>query len=369
MWFSVAIFFVMGLVHGFCEESLLLEEKIGQLLMVHFRGERSNEEAKILIQEVQVGSVIYYNWSNGLYSLEQVRALSEDLQTLARQNRHFIPLLIAIDQEGGRVSRLKKDKFPGHRELGEKKDPFFAEEVAFALGKQLSECGIHLNLAPVVDVGFQDRSFGDDPEIVTDFGRQFLQGLHRANVAGTLKHFPGYGGVTVDPHQDLPILDKSKEEWERIDLVPFAQLSSFADAIMTAHVFIPALDSKNCATLSKKTLSYLRNELRFEGVIISDSLVMEGVLCQCASVEEAALRALNAGCDLLILGGKLSRQGRDPVELTAKDVQKLHRFLVEAVNEGRISQGRIDEALRRVFHLKGLSNKRAPMVDWGATEK
>ncbi len=339
--------------------------------MVHFHGEKVNEDAKTLIQDMKIGSVIYYNWANGLHSPQQVFTLSSDLQNLAKNTRLSIPLLIAADQEGGIVARLQSGftRFPGNRALGETKDPQLAKEAAFAIGEELRAVGVNMNLAPVVDVNSNPknpvigiRSFGDQPDIVTAFGEESLKGFREAHVIATLKHFPGYGDVGVDPHADLPIIRKSKEELERVELLPFAKLAASADAIMTAHILVPALDPKNCSTLSEKTLGFLRNALGFQGLIVADSLVMEGVLKECMSVDEASIRALNAGCDLLILGGKLLVGEHTGFELTPIDIQRIHGALVKAVQNGRIPETRLNAAVTRILKLKELYIQDQPAV-------
>ena len=230
-------------------KAMTLEEKVGQLLLVHFNGEKVNNDAKILVQDTKVGGIIYYNWSNGLHSPKQIQTLSTDLQKLTEKNQNPIPLLIAADQEGGVVSRLHNGftKFPGNKALGETCDPNLAESIALAMGEELQAVGINMNLAPVVDVNSNPRnpvigvrSFGDEAETVFAFGKKALSGYRQAQIIATLKHFPGYGDVAVDPHGDLPIVRKSKKELERVELLPFAKLASSADAIMTAHILVPA---------------------------------------------------------------------------------------------------------------------------------
>lgn len=355
------LMFFFSSIACFGHERMTLEEKVGQVLMVHFHGETANDDAKTLIQETKIGSIIYYNWANGLHSPEQVRKLSSDLQELAQSNRIQIPLLIAVDQEGGRVVRLREGftQFPSNQAVAETYDPNEAEMAAWTMGKEMLSVGINMNLAPVVDINsnpqnsvLKDRCFGRLPEIVVAFGKKALDGYRRAGVFSTLKHFPGYGDVTIDPHADLPINRKSYEELRSLELVPFAQLAPFADAIMTAHILVPGLDPENCSTLSEPTLSYLRDIIGFRGVIISDSLVMQGVIKQCRSVDEAAIRALNAGCDLLILGGKLLVGASNGYELTTADVQRVASTLVEAVKTGRVSEERLNQAVDRVLRLK-----------------
>lgn len=351
---STLLIFISLISCSYAEMSL--EEKIGQLLIVHFHGEEANQEAKILIQDLHVGGIIYYNWANGLLSASQIYNLSLGLQKLAK-----IPLLIAVDQEGGLVNRLKEGftLFPGNLALAKTSQPELAEKCAFAIGQELLSVGINMNLAPVVDINnnlcnpiIGIRSFGNSANAVALFAKHALQGYRRAGIITSLKHFPGHGDVFVDSHQDLPILKKTKEQLAKLELIPFYQLAEQADSIMTAHLLLPDLDSQNCATLSKKILTdLLREEIGFQGVVISDSLVMQGLLNNCSSLEEAAIRSVNAGCDLLILGGK--RLNADSqLELTKENIQKIHQALLQAVETGIISKQRLEQALQRILNLK-----------------
>lgn len=337
-------------IFGHHQSPLSLEEKVGQLFMVHFRGNLANEDARVLIQELHVGGIIYYNWANDLSSPENVKNLSESLQELAR-----IPLLIAVDQEGGPVSRFNQwiTSSLGNQTLGQINDPDLTEETAFIVGQHLREVGVNMNLAPVVDVNINphnpiigSRAYSNCPETVCIHGERALRGYARAHIIATLKHFPGHGDVTVDSHLDLPVLSKPMEELEKVELLPFAKLSASAKVIMMAHILVPALDEEYCATLSLKTAEYLRKTLGFEGMILSDSLIMKGILKQCASVDEAAIRAINGGSDMVILGGKTD------LELTASDIRRIHRSVLDAVKQGRISEERLSQAVERVLHLK-----------------
>jgi beta-N-acetylhexosaminidase len=364
MRFTLFAFFYLRTIACFGGDLLYemsLEEKVGQVLMAHFYGEEMNEEAKRLVQDVKVGGIIYYNWANGLTSPSQVQSLSFDLQQLAQKNRHGLPLLIAADQEGGLVARLQAGFtiFPGNRALQAAGDPDLARKAAFAMGEELRAVGINMNLAPVVDVNnnlknpvIGIRSFGEDAESVALFGEKALLGFKEAGVIATLKHFPGHGDVEVDSHEDLPVIYKSKEALEKVELLPFAKLAGSADAIMTAHILVPALDLNYCSTLSEKTLNFLREDLGFEGVIVSDSLVMGGVLKKCSSIDEASILALDAGCDLLILGGKLLVSEQTSLELKADDIERIHGSIVEAVKTGRLSEAKLDKAVERILRLK-----------------
>ena len=339
-----------------------MKEKVGQRLMVQFHGEAPNEEARVLIHEVGVGGIIYYDWCNKLHTLREIESLSAGLQELAKY-----PLLIAADQEGGRVLRFREafSFFPGN---GKMERPDMARKMACDLGMEMKAAGINMNLAPVVDVNCNplnpvigERAYSGSVEMVVAFGREALKGYRSAGVLATLKHYPGHGDTGVDSHAELAVVDKSREELEHMELVPFQELAGEADAIMTAHILVPAFDPDNCATLSKKTLDYLRDKIGFKGVIVSDSLVMEGVLKKCASVDEAAIQALNAGCDLLLLGGKLLTGEKAGFELTVPDVKRIHGSIVEAVKQGRISEARVNESVARILKLKQLLEVKRPL--------
>ncbi len=341
---------------------MTLEQKVGQLIMAHFNGEMANKAARELIHEVGVGGIILYNFSNQLYSPQQVRFLNEGLQEISQSKSGCIPLLIAADQEGGIVARLNKGftVFPGNKALGMTEDPELAEAAAFAIGEEMQAVGVNMNLAPVIDVNDNEknpvigiRSFASTAQTVTLFGEKALSGYRKSNTITCLKHFIGHGNTETDSHVSLPIVNKSKSELMEVELFPFYQLAHQADAIMTAHLIAPALDAEHCVTLSPTILQkLLREEMGFKGVVVSDSLVMEGVLKNCGGdIEEAAICALNAGCDLLILGGS-QLVGSSLLELTTTDVKNIHGALVKAVQNGRISMQRVDEAFGRIIELK-----------------
>lgn len=341
-------------------DKMTLEEKIGQILMVHFRGEEANEDAKFLIQTLQIGNIIYYNWANGLHSPTQVERLSRSLQTLAQQNRLAIPLIIATDQEGGTVARLKEGftLFPSNFVLGMTANPALAEQSAFSMAQEMLAVGVNMNLAPVIDIKSNpdncligSRSFGTSADVVTRFAEKALTGFSQAGLLTTLKHFPGHGDLSIDSHQDLPILNKTKIQLEQLELLPFMQLASQADAIMTGHIMVPAIDPENCATLSQMILNILRNDIGFKGVIITDSLVMEAVLKNCRSIEDAAIRAFNAGCDMIMLAGK-QLNGSNQMELTIEEIASVQRAFMSAIVGKRISEQRLNEAVNRILILK-----------------
>lgn len=328
---------------------LRLEEKVGQMMLVNFEGESTNRQAQQLICENKVGGIVYFNENNGLTSPEQVKALSKSLQELSELNRPSIPLLIGLDQEGGLVTRLKEGfaVFPGNRALAMTQDVQLAEQSGKAMGQEMRAVGINLNLAPVVDINNNPknpvigiRSFGKRPDLVSRFGLAALKGFQSAGIIATLKHFPGHGDVEVDSHEDLPVLAKSQNQIENFELRPFFELAHRAEAVMTAHLMVPSIDSKKCCTLSRPCLDLLRQK-KFSGIIISDCLTMKGVLKNIPSVQEAALEAIDAGCDVILLA-----------KGNANQMRAIQSHLVDAIRSGRLDESRIDRSVARIFHLK-----------------
>ncbi|MFZ4099907.1 MAG: glycoside hydrolase family 3 N-terminal domain-containing protein [Chlamydiia bacterium] len=341
--------------------TLSLDEKIGQLLMTRLHATEPNEEAVELIQRLHVGSIVYYQYENGLSDVDQIRTLSAGLQKLAMESSH-IPLILAADQEGGRVVRLPlapgELPTPSAKELGQGENEAEIRSWGVRTGRALRSVGINMNLAPVVDVArndpdayISDRSFSSDPSKVTRYALHMLQGLREASVLTCLKHYPGHGSATVDSHLGLPVLQQSWEALVERDLRPFRSLIPEANAIMTGHLLVPALDPAACSTLSAPTLRYLREDLGFKGVILADSLHMRGVLDQAGSIETAATRAFQAGCDLLILGGQIIDSGK-PCSLSIEDIARVHAALKLAVESGVISTERLDASVQRLLDLK-----------------
>lgn len=358
--FSIYIL-LFSKIHAAETLPLTLEEKVGQLLIVHFNGQEANEEATKLIREAHVGGFIYYPWANGLLNPYQVHQLSAGLQDIAKKQPSHIPLFITTDQEGGMVNRFKNGftTFPANLAVGQTL-PELAGAEAKAIGKELLAVGVNMNLAPVVDINSNSenpiigiRSFGSDPKSVALYGKYALKGYKRSGVISVLKHFPGHGDTTADSHEKLPVIKHDKAHLLQVELYPFATLASKADVIMTAHLFVPELDAENPATFSKKIISgLLRNELKFNGLIMTDSLVMQGIMDCCPTIEEAAIRSLEAGHDLILLGGKQLAEHQKGFELTVEDILKIHKAIVDAVRSGRIPQEQIDRSVQRILKLK-----------------
>jgi beta-N-acetylhexosaminidase len=278
---------------------------VGPLFMVGIPGPRLDKEARELVRELRVGGIILF--ARNIESPVQIWELTRDLQqeALAIGN---LPLLIAVDQEGGVVQRLKEPftRIPAARDLGNGSTPAEVAALSRTVARELSMVGINLNLAPVLDVARQPscpqwgRSYSSDPEQVAIFGAAAIRGFLEGGILPVAKHFPGLGDTTVDSHQVLPTTQDLDPE-RPTDLLPFRRaVAAGVPVIMTAHVHVPAWDGQT-ATMSPVALQdWLRGRLGFDGVIITDDLEM-GAITGAAAVPAAARQALMAGADLLLI--------------------------------------------------------------------
>ena len=336
---------------------LSLEEKAGQILLVGFRGESVTENSPVVrdIRDFNLGGVILFDVDvaleeprRNIQSPDQLARLTTTLQSFASR-----PLLIAIDQEGGRVNRLKPEYgFPStlsQQRLGWMDDPAATFQESLRLAEALKAAGINLNLAPVVDLAVnpdnfivkKERTISADPEVVRRHAAQFIQAHHDAGILCTLKHFPGHGSSATDSHLGLADIT---DTWQPVEVEPFRQLCSKTDAVMTAHVFQRSLDPDWPATLSQKIVTgLLREELGYDGVVISDDLGMKAIADH-YGFETAVAQALNAGVDILLIANNAD-YNPDMVPLAVQTI-------VQLVQSGRVSEARIDEAFLRVRRLK-----------------
>lgn len=320
----------------------------GQRVMVGFEGLEPPADLKHLLKRHAVGSVILF--ARNVDSPEQVAELVRELQALARAAGQDMPLLIAVDQEGGRVQRLRTPwtVWPPMRAVGRLESEQVAQRVGEALARELAACGIRWDLAPVVDVDSNprnpvigDRSFGADPELVGRLGAALIRGLQAEGVAACAKHFPGHGDTDVDSHLDLPAVDHSRGRLDDVELRPFRRaIEADVASVMTAHVLVRELDDRLPATLSPRVVeAILRRELGYDGVVVADDLEMKAVAKHWKPAEAAVLAA-QAGCDLIPFGAVAD------VQLEALE------GLIRAVESGAIPWSAMDDALRRIRRLK-----------------
>ncbi len=322
-----------------------LRRKIAQVVMMGINGLTPPEEVKRLIEQ-GIGGIILF--TRNCRNHHQVAELISGLQEIALTSGLRTPLSVAIDQEHGSVTRIKKGvtPFPSAWAMGRRGDIDLVARVARITGRELALMGITMNLAPVADILLHPqnrvigtRSFGKDPQLVGGMVAAYLKGLQGEGVAACAKHFPGHGATPKDSHHELPIIERSGEEMEAAELIPFQMgVRAGVAAVMTGHLLFPTLDSQYPATLSPAIIQgLLRQDLGFEGVVISDDLTM-GALARWGTIEKRGVEALKAGVDILLVG--------------AGTANGLLEALERGVVTGEIPQARAAEAVDRILKLK-----------------
>jgi beta-N-acetylhexosaminidase len=326
---------------------LATRRDIGQFLIGSMPGTTIPVELRSLAKEFDLGGVILFG--RNIEAPEQVAELAAECEALGRA----MPAWVSVDQEGGRVARLKEPftKWPPMATLGRagKQADALAERFATALAEELKAVGITLDYAPVLDIHTNprnpvigDRALADKADDVARLGRVIIRALQGAGVAACGKHFPGHGDTSTDSHFELPLVEHPPDRLRAIEFEPFrAAVAEQVAFIMTAHVLVPSLDEDKPATLSPRVVQrLLREELKYNGVILSDDLEMKAVSAQYA-VPDSAVEAIAAGCD-----GVLVCQG--DVDLQARTLESI----VKAVESGAIPARRFDDAFMRLKRAK-----------------
>lgn len=324
--------------------NLTSREKIGQLFMVGFMGTAVTPDLASFIKEYKPGGVILF--SRNLESVEQIVELTNELQRASSK----WPLLISIDQEGGRVSRLPKGFtiFPPCELIGRCNSTELAYAAAATIAKELKAVGINMNMAPVLDVNSNpdnpvigDRAFSSVPEEVGEMALVTAAGLQDNKVVACGKHFPGHGDTNADSHKELPVVEVSRERLEAIEFPPFRRAAAAGVAtLMTAHVLYKGLDDQLPATLSPAIITHLlREEMRYEGVVLTDDLEMHAIVDH-YGVGDAAVRAVLAGCDVLLICKERDR------EIAAFEAVE------KAVASGTIEGERLNQSVARIQRVK-----------------
>jgi len=337
-----------------------LYDKIGQMIVLGFRG-YSIEEApdiKWLLRHGKLGGVILFDYDvassaprRNIESPSQLAQLTQSIKEISQ-----VPPFIAIDEEGGQVSRLKSKagftEFSSHKALGDSGSPEKTYREATRMAYQLKEAGINLNFAPCVDLAInadnpiinqKGRSFSDDPDTVVKHGQRFIQAHNEHNILTSLKHFPGHGSAAGDTH--LGMVDVTRD-WQEKELYPFQMLidQGLARIVMVSHIFNRNMDSLYPASLSKNIVkNVLRRQMGYTGLVISDDLQMRAIT-QHYGFEESIGLAINAGVDILLLGNNLQYDH----ELPSRTLKAFKNLL----NSGVITEERIDESYKRIMQNK-----------------
>ena len=319
---------------------LALRRQVGQLLIAGFNGHQIPIELRSLAKEFGLGGVILF--ARNIAEPEQVADVAFEAARLVPD----IPAWVSVDQEGGRVARLKAPftEWPPMATLGRSGDVKLAERFARALAAELKAVGITLDYAPVLDVHTNpknpvigDRALAEKADEVARLGAAIVRTLQAEGIAACGKHFPGHGDTSADSHHELPLVEHPPERLREVEFRPFqAAIEAGVATIMTAHVFVPSLDDKRPATLSHHVVTdILRHELKYEGVILSDDLEMKAIAAEYA-VPDAAVLAIEAGCD-----GALICSGDHAAQWAALEA------IVHAIEADRLRLSRVEDALKR----------------------
>ncbi len=323
---------------------MTIRDTVGQLLMVGFQGPEPSQTFLDWVQECRPGGVILF--SRNLAAPEQVARLTNALQAQAPGS----PLLMAIDEEGGPVSRLPQGftTFPAASGVAARHAPDAVYEAAAVTAQELRAVGINMNLAPILDVNSNpanpiigDRAYGTGPEQVRTYGMAAIRGLEDNGVIPCGKHFPGHGDTLTDSHHVLPMVEADRARLDAVELVPFREaIRCGVPAIMTAHVRYPALDADAPATLSRPILTdLLRNRLGFQGVTLTDDMEMRAILDH-QPIGEASVRALQAGADMVLICHQQERQ------------QEAVAAIEQALERGALSWENVTTSAARIRALK-----------------
>ncbi len=329
---------------------MTLQQKIGQMLVFGWTGKTKEEEttvndhAREIVQEMEVGGVVLLG-RNVADDLAVTAATLSELQMLSRE-----PLFVIADQEGGMVARFVEGVtvFPSNMALGATRDVSLAYKAAAVTAKELLAIGVNYNFAPCVDVNnnpnnpiIGTRSYGESPELCARFAEQAVRGYQENGIIACAKHFPGHGDTAADSHLTLPTIPHDKERLNSVELIPFKKaIKAGVGSIMTTHILFPALDSDRPSTLSPRIISgLLREELGFDGVVVTDCMEMKAIADNWGT-PEAAVMAIEAGVDLVLVCHTRSIQ------------RETREAILRAVVDGRISESRLDESIRRIRALK-----------------
>ena len=327
-------------------QGMSLDQKLGQMVIVEFYGATLNSDLIQMIQGNRVSGVLIENKNGNAQTRNQLVTLNQ-----AMQGQAHIPLFITTDYEGGLVNELRRitGERPSEAAIGATGNPQVAHTAGRNAATDLTSLGLNVNFMPIVDVltnpnnpGLPDRTFGSDPALVTNMGRAYLKGLTDGGVIGCLKHFPGLGSASIDPHFSLPQINRSLATLNQVDFVPYRTLinEGIVPMVMVTHILNPQLDPNLPTSLSPNVVTkLLRQQLKFNGVIISDTLWMDGI-SNTYSLAQAAVLAVKAGTDLLLGPRGLS------------DTQNMIFGLHQAVMSGQISIDQINASVQRIIEMK-----------------
>lgn len=321
-----------------------LRRHAGQFVFVGFPGPTVSPELRALVREFDLGGVVLFK--RNVEAPEQVAELAYELRGLSET-----PLWVAVDQEGGRVARLRRPftEFPPMATLGRSANASLVRRFAVALASELAAVGVTLDFAPVLDLATNaqnpvigDRALSADVAVASEYGRIIIEALQSAGIAACGKHFPGHGDTTVDSHLDLPVVEHPPDRFEAVEFVPFREaIAAGVASMMVGHLLVPCFDEKLASSLSRAVVTgCLRERLHFTGLVFTDDLEMQAITSR-DRLEVAAVQALRAGCDVALVCGTDHDQQAAVIEA-----------IIRAAELGELSSATLDAAMARQRRAK-----------------
>ena len=326
-------------------KELSLEEKIGQMLIMGLE-DKEQKEIDNIIKKLKIGGIIIYKKNYNNY--EQMLGLINNIKEMNAENK--IPITISVDQEGGRVNRMPPEilNLKSATKFANSNDVELVKETGNIIGKMLSETGISMDYAPILDIrrfeekhAIGDRCYGENKEDVEKYAIEVMKKIQQNNVISVIKHFPGHGLTKKDSHFRIPKIKEKIELLEKEDMKPFeAAIKNGADAIMVGHLIIKDVDKKYPASLSKKVIQkYLIEKYNYNGLIITDDMKMMAIRLH-YNMKKAVKRAILAGNDIVMMG------------LSYKKVDKIIKYIISQIKKGKISEERINKSVEKILRIK-----------------
>ncbi len=338
---------------------MTIDEKVGQMVMVGLEGYEKDQYSQEMIEKYKVGGFIFFE--RNIRDAYQTLTLINSLKEANKENA--IPLFIAVDEEGGRVTRMPEEfiKLPASRLIGRINNEELCFKIGNVIGEELKSLGFNMNFAPVLDIDSNpanpvigDRSFSSNEQTVSKLGTATMKGI-QTNVISAVKHFPGHGDTSTDSHIGLPVVNCDLERLKSFELVPFASaVENGADMVMVAHILLPEIDEENPATLSKSIITdILRSEMKFDKVVITDDMTM-GAITENFDIGDAAVKSIMAGADIILVCHDHEKQ------------VKVLEALKQAAVDGIITEDELDMHIYRILKLKqkyNLNDEKIESVD------
>ncbi|MEH7272272.1 beta-N-acetylhexosaminidase [Neobacillus vireti] len=328
-------------------ESMTMEEKVGQMLMFGLEEDHLTDKTIKFIQDHHIGGMILFR--ENIKNANQLVQLTNQIKEINSETSK-LPIFISVDEEGGLVSRMPPEikNLPKSAVIGNVNSKKIADQVGVAIGERVGAFGFNMTMAPVLDINSNpnnpvigERSFGNNEKVVTEMGLAEMKGIQGKNVIPVIKHFPGHGDTDVDSHKGLPVIEHDLDRLTSLEFIPFQKaIKQNADMVMAAHILLPKIDQNYPSSLSREVITgLLKEQLKFKGVVITDDLTM-GAILKNYEIGDAAVKAIQAGNDIVLVCHGYENQ------------EKVLRAVLNAVQNGDISEKQINDSVYRILSLK-----------------